>query len=173
MFEKYLLKTIHFDEAIVRVVRSSWMHYRWPIFIWTMLLIISCFLIYPLLTLGLAGVVVLTLLIGAALLGLIRIGIIWSLNVFIITNRRIIDIDQKKVFEKHVAECPLENIQDIIYNKKGVLSTLFNVGTVVIHTGGGKGRIEFVDISKPEVIKELVMNVQHRHGKDSERKQEI
>ncbi len=173
MFERYVLKSIHVDEAVIRIVRASVLHYRWSLIISSVILITSFFLLYPLLTLRVWGVALFVALCTIAFIGYIRTLIIWSLNVFIVTNRRIIDIDQRGVFEKHVAECPLENIQDIRYVKKGVLSTTCNIGTVIVQSGGGKGRIEFVDVPKPEEVKELIMNVQHHHNKKSAEEQEI
>lgn len=165
MFERYLLKTIHLDESVVKIVRPSWIHYRWKLAFVFVGLVITVFLFYPLFSLGSWGGVIFFILVAFFFFALLRIFILWSLNVYILTSKRIIDVDQRSLFEKHVAECPLENIQDIRYNKKGFFSTVFNVGTVIVQSGGGRGHIDFVDVPNPNTVKESIMNVQQHHSR--------
>ncbi|MFC1598305.1 PH domain-containing protein [Patescibacteria group bacterium] len=173
MFQKYLLKSIGYDEAVIRIFRSSLVHYRWSLLGYSGLVIASFFFLYPLQSFGRWGWLIFLILIIIALLGLIKTFLVWSLNVFILTNRRIIDIDRRKFFEKHVAECPLENIQDIRYNQRGVIATLFKIGSVIIDSGSAKGHIEMPDVPEPEAVKELIMRERRHHGKDEDETQEI
>jgi hypothetical protein len=165
MFERYLSKTIHVDESMIRLLRPSWLHYRWPIFWYTLALIAALFFLYPLQTLGWIGWVLFSTLFAFACLALLRLWLIRSLTAFVVTNQRVIDIDQKKLFERHVSECTLDSIRDIRYTKTGMMHTLRNIGTVIIETGGDHGHIECQDVRDPESVKELLTRVQH-HNKN-------
>lgn len=164
MFERYLTKSIRYDESVIRVLRPSWFHYRWPIAGYILLLLLALFFWYPLRTLGWIGWAAWALLTGLALWGLIRVLLIRSLTAFIITSQRILDIDHRKLFERHVSECPLENIRDIRYNKTGMVQMLYNIGTVIIETGE-RGHLECQDVRHPEEVKELLTRVQHHSKK--------
>ena len=61
-----------------------------------------------------------------------------ELDLFIITDRRIVDITQTGLLERHVADTPLENIQDVSASSKGLMETLFGYGTIRVQTAGKK-----------------------------------
>lgn len=172
MLTRLISRSIHIDEAVIQVIRPSLFYYRGKIFFCLLLLLGGCFFFYPLHTLGVWGDRIFLFLMLAALFGCARIVILWLLNVALLTNKRIIDMDQPRLFERHVSECPLAHIQEIRYNTKGLWRTLFVVGTVVIDAGSGRGRIELVDIPKPQAVKELIMNAQYQHTKTGGRSQE-
>src|SRR3989339_1011860 len=157
MFKRLLLQSIHADEAIIRIVRVSWFHYRWNILQYSILLISTCFFFYPLQTIGAWGIWIFLFLFLLSIIGFVRLYILWSLNVMLITNKRIIDIDQLHLFEKRVSECPLEHIQDIRYTMKGFFATLLQVGTVIIDSGSVRGHIEFTNIYHPAEVKDVIM----------------
>ncbi len=57
-----------------------------------------------------------------------------ELDLFVITDHRIIGIEQLSVFSRKIAESPLDRIQEVDAEQRGVLQTLFDFGTVNIHT---------------------------------------
>jgi signal transduction histidine kinase len=163
MFERYLCKSIHYDESVIRLIRPSWLHYRFAILGYSILILLAMFFLYPLQTFGKMGWVIFCVLLFAGLLGLFRIWFIRTLTAFIVTNQRIVDIEQRRFFERHVSECTLDNIRDIRYNTSGLLHMLANVGTVVIETGGDNGHLECQDVHAPESVKELLVRVGRNH----------
>ncbi|RLC36775.1 hypothetical protein DRH29_03840 [candidate division Kazan bacterium] len=60
----------------------------------------------------------------------------WYRDKFIITDHRIIDIDQKGLFTRRVSEIELDRIQNVTYTVAGFFQTLFNFGTVTIQSAG-------------------------------------
>jgi Bacterial PH domain len=91
--------------------------------------------------------------------------IIWIdyyLDVWIITDRRIINIEQKGFFSRIVSELELENIQDITTNVRGVIPTFFNYGHLYVQTAAEKERFIFRNIPNPYGIKDLIMNLQNK-----------
>lgn len=82
-----------------------------------------------------------------------------ELDVWIVTNYRIIAIEQKGMFSRNFAEHLIERIQDVSAHRKGILQTLLNYGDVEIQTAGEQERFIFNDVKKPEEIAKLINNL--------------
>ena len=68
---------------------------------------------------------------------LVFIYITWTnneLDLIIITNKRVIGIDQIAFLHRDFSECSLERVQEVNAETKGLLSNMFNFGTLTIHT---------------------------------------
>jgi hypothetical protein len=64
---------------------------------------------------------------------------IWThyyLDLWIITDRRIILVNQKGFFNRNVSMFRLERLQDIEYYISGIVATLLNYGTIKAQTAG-------------------------------------
>ncbi len=59
----------------------------------------------------------------------------WRNDIFQVTDDKIFDIDKKPLGEVNSRSAPLENIQSTEYERRGILSVLFNYGTVYINIG--------------------------------------
>lgn len=89
-----------------------------------------------------------------------RTWIIWSKNTFIVTNKRVIDVDQHGFFSKTVSECNYDKIQDVSYSIKGLLATLFHFGSIQIQTAGNVANLELDYLKNPAQIQELITDQQ-------------
>ncbi len=61
-----------------------------------------------------------------------------ELDLFVVTDQRLVDITQENLFHRRVADTPLENIQDATAEQKGFLPTILNYGDVSVQTAGKK-----------------------------------
>ena len=98
--------------------------------------------------------------------------IIWIdyyFDVWIITNRRIVNIEQKALFVRQVSELEIENIQDVTTEVKGVIPTFLNYGDVFVQTAAEKERFLFHNVPDPYGVKDLMMNLQKRIEKEEAR----
>lgn len=89
----------------------------------------------------------------------------YYLDVWIITNQRIVNIEQKGMFARVTSELELEKIQDITTDVHGVIPTFFNYGDLFVQTAAEQERFIFHNIPDPYTIKDLVMNLQSRAEK--------
>lgn len=80
--------------------------------------------------------------------------LVWFYDVYIVTNYRVISINQKSLFHREYAEIDLDQVQDITYTVKGVFATIMHFGTVQI-IGNGKV-LELVDMSDPDELQETI-----------------
>ena len=87
--------------------------------------------------------------------------IVWDLDCYIITSKRIIDIDQKSMFRRTVAEVEIENIQEAIYEINGPLEAFLNYGTVKIKMASS-GMISMEQIPNPAGVKDLIIKTQKK-----------
>jgi uncharacterized membrane protein YdbT with pleckstrin-like domain len=90
---------------------------------------------------------------------LFNIFIDYYLDVWIVTNKRILDIEQKGIFNRIVAEHSLDRIQDVTGSQKGVIQTLFKFGDVYIQTAGEIQRFDFHQVKNPFEIVRIVNNL--------------
>lgn len=74
------------------------------------------------------------------------------LDLAIVTDKRVVDIDQHGLFNRNVAELEYEAVQDVSAAKHGILQTLFNFGDVEIQTAGEKANFTFRTVARPEEI---------------------
>ncbi|NQV90145.1 PH domain-containing protein [Candidatus Uhrbacteria bacterium] len=80
----------------------------------------------------------------------------YYLDTWIITNERIINIEQEGLFVRTASELDLAAVQDTTAEIRGILQTLFTYGQVFVQTAGEKGRFHFKNIDNPEHVKEIV-----------------
>jgi len=80
----------------------------------------------------------------------------YYLDTWIITNERIINIEQEGLFNRTASELDLAAVQDTTAEIRGIWQTLFTYGQVYVQTAGEKGRFHFKNIDNPEHVKELV-----------------
>lgn len=80
----------------------------------------------------------------------------YYLDTWIITNERIINIEQQGLFNRTASELDLAAVQDTTAEIRGILQTIFTYGQVYVQTAGEKGRFHFKNIDNPERVKELI-----------------
>lgn len=60
----------------------------------------------------------------------------YYLDMWIITSERIIDIEQQGLFNREVSEIPLQSVEDVTIEIKGIIETFLKFGTIRIQTAG-------------------------------------
>lgn len=81
-------------------------------------------------------------------------------DVWIITDGRIINIEQKGMFSRVVSELELEKIQDVTTDVCGVIPTFLNYGDLLVQTAAEKERFVFHNVPDPYAVKDLIMKLQ-------------
>jgi len=91
-------------------------------------------------------------------------------DVWIITNERIVNIEQKGLFARHMSELNFGSVQDVTTVVTGILPTVLNYGDVVVQTAGEKERFVFRMIPDPYIIKDSIMKLSKNALDDDLRK---
>jgi len=87
----------------------------------------------------------------------------WYFNVYIITDRRVIDIDFKPLFYKKVSETTYDRLEDTSFEIKNFFGTIFNYGDVYIQTAGKNREFDFLNVPNPELIQDIISDYLSLH----------
>ena len=87
----------------------------------------------------------------------------WFINIYIVTDERVVDIDFYYLLNKNFSQAELNKVQDISYTTKGLLSTIFNYGDVVVQTASESPNLEFNKAPNPEKVVETIRDLIEKH----------
>lgn len=79
------------------------------------------------------------------------------LDIWIITDRRIVDIDQKSLFHREISTLRMERVQDVTFEINGIVATVFGFGDVHVQTAGETKGFIIKGVAQPERIKNLIV----------------
>jgi uncharacterized membrane protein YdbT with pleckstrin-like domain len=83
----------------------------------------------------------------------------YYLDIWVVTNHRIVNITQSGLFHRQVAELRLYRVQDATASIGGFLHTLLNFGTIEIQTAGEQSRFVFHDIPDPQEVTKTILHL--------------
>lgn len=90
----------------------------------------------------------------------------YYLNVWYVTEKRIIDVDQKKLFDRTVSNLRFDKIQDITIQIDGFLATMLHIGDIKVQTAAeDSGDFYMHNASKPDKIRSFIFS---QHNSASE-----
>jgi uncharacterized membrane protein YdbT with pleckstrin-like domain len=81
------------------------------------------------------------------------------LDMWIVTNDRIVDIEQHGLFHREITELDLYRIQDATATVKGFFATIFQYGDVNIKTASSNTNIIFMNIPNPNYVREQLIKM--------------
>ncbi|MFC1618065.1 PH domain-containing protein [Patescibacteria group bacterium] len=83
----------------------------------------------------------------------------WYFNITLVTSQRIVDIEQKGLFNRQVREVSYDKITEVTFKIKGLLATIFGYGTVSVFFTGADKPIVIQAIESPEIVKDQILKV--------------
>lgn len=90
----------------------------------------------------------------------------WFYNVFIVTQKRIVDIDYSNIIIHNVAFTKLSHVQDVNYSQVGFIRSLFNYGDVFAQTAGTEPNFDAHSVPQPRraahIIGDLIGKEAHK-----------
>lgn len=87
-------------------------------------------------------------------------------DVWIITNERIVNIEQKGLFVRHISELRFSQVQDVTSEVEGILPSILDYGEVFVQTAAEQTRFIFRNVPNPIGIKDLVMRLARNARED-------
>ncbi|PIP26389.1 MAG: hypothetical protein CO140_04705 [Candidatus Moranbacteria bacterium CG_4_9_14_3_um_filter_40_7] len=181
-YEKFHFSGQKANEQIILMVRRHWFNILEQFFIvfLMILLLLGSWIILPLFFPGvIASSLNVLFNFLRNLFGMfvwITFFLIWIdyyFDVWIITNKRVVNIEQKGLFNRQVSELELARIQDITTEVTGVIPTMLNYGDVFIQTAGENPRFIFRQVSDPYGIKDTLMNLQKKRNREEAKNSRI
>jgi len=104
---------------------------------------------------------------------------LWYNDLYVLTDQRLIDVDQHSLFSRSVTSTALDQIQEVKVDIKGPLESILGYGKVMIHTSGPHENLVLEVTPKPFIVQNTINQAFHdyrdkvgitRHGNISEAK---
>ncbi len=83
----------------------------------------------------------------------------YYLDAWVVTNERIVNVEQRGLFSRTISELDLARIQDVTSEVKGIIPSIFSYGDVYIQTAGEVERFDFEEIPHPHEIRKHLLEV--------------
>ena len=163
------LNTINVDnlragEAPRLVLRRHWIVFIY-VFLYIFFLIFSSFALlffFNSISLVISGSIIYLILVIYVSIFSIFIYTNWmnnELDLFIITNKRIIWIEQLSFLNRTVSECSLEDVQEVNGFTKWLLANLLNFWVITIHTASEKSEFTMEIVPDPLENSRNILNI--------------
>lgn len=144
------------DEKVLRVVRSYWL-VQMPRFAFAFVLVAApFFFMLPLFSAGKIGFAIFVISVLAGCLYGLRLAYLWFWNAFLVTNQRVVDVDQRGFFSRTVSEATYDKIQDVSFAVHGIWGTLLGFGKVDLQTAGQSANLELPNVENPKDTHHLI-----------------
>lgn len=83
----------------------------------------------------------------------------YYLDLWIVTNDRIVDIEQHNLFSRSITELDLFRIQDVTVEMHGFFATILDYGTISVKTASSNSHIIFYDVGRPNFFRQELIRL--------------
>jgi hypothetical protein len=91
---------------------------------------------------------------------------LWAINVYMLTTKRLLHIQHTGFFKKFVTETPLDRILNVSFSTSGFFSTIFHYGDVHVQIVGLEHPIVLNSVPNPSDVKDFIWKLHHTYGGD-------
>lgn len=88
------------------------------------------------------------------------------LDVWILTNERLIDAEQKGLFGREIAVVRTEKIEDVMTKVTGIFPSIFGYGDVHVQSAGAEREFVLRSVNNPKLARDLIMKEQERKANE-------
>lgn len=81
----------------------------------------------------------------------------YFLNAWVLTNRRIATIKQRRFFYREVSSLLLPRVQDVTTNVDGILSSVLGIGNIKVQSAGADIQFTMRGIPRPEQMRDIIL----------------
>ncbi len=89
--------------------------------------------------------------------------ILHYLHVAILTDDHFVEVAQNGLFVRKVSQMSLDKIQDVSASQKGIVHTMFNLGTVDVQTAGELPNFVIELVPDPNAIAQKIMTIEEQY----------
>lgn len=81
----------------------------------------------------------------------------YYLDAWIVTTRRVVNVEQHDLFHRTISELDLSRVQDVTSDVKGIIPSIFNYGNVHVQSAGSLERFVFEEIPHPHDVRKKLL----------------
>lgn len=157
-----LSKKIHLREGeeIKATIYRYGLIYIWQYLLGLVLVLAPAFFMFQLWAAGNWGYAAFGVSIVVGLFFIFRAWFFSRANRLIITSERVVDIYRAGWFNEIISIVAYPEIRDIFVERKGLMPSLFNYGTLVIETKSGQTLLEAKGVYKPQACQTFIADNQ-------------
>lgn len=89
----------------------------------------------------------------------------YYLDIWIVTDKRILNVEQRGLFSRTVSELHISKIQDVTSIVNGKIQTFLDFGNVDVQTAGEQKRFMFEMVPHPRQVAKMIMDLHHEAEK--------
>ena len=89
----------------------------------------------------------------------------FMLDTWILTNERLVDVEQIALFSRRVSTLSLDRIQDITIEESGLIETFFFFVNVLIQTASEIEQFKVIGAKNPVIMKDMIQQA-YREGRE-------
>ena len=147
------------DETVKHVIRRHPIIFFWPLLQATLALAIVV-VVFVYFDFGIVFYIVGILAVLFAGSTIFKANFLFQNSFCLITNQRVINIDQRSFFNRQITETDFSKIQDVTNTTSGMIGTTFNIGDIIIQTAGTQNQLVIKIIPDPyQVQQEITKNI--------------
>ena len=107
------------------------------------------------------------IIVGAILLVLILFAAtyIYQQSQLLVTDRSLIQIMQKTLFNRKVSRLSMSNVEDVNEEQRGILASIFNYGTLTVQTAGAMENFVFTLCPNPAQLADRIIEARQAYAK--------
>lgn len=91
----------------------------------------------------------------------------YYLDVWIVTNKKLVDVEQRGLFNREIATMQLSKIQDVTSEQKGLMPSILGFGDLHVQTAGREKEFVIRSVKDPNVLRKQLNDalVKYQEGK--------
>lgn len=110
------------------------------------------------------------MVLGAILLVLVLFTVtyIYRQSKLLVTDRSLVQIMQKSLFNKKVSRLSMSNVEDVSEEQRGILASIFNYGTLMVQTAGTMENFIFTLCPNPSGLADRIIEARQDYARKIE-----
>jgi len=89
----------------------------------------------------------------------------YYLDVWYVTEKRIIAIDQKRIFSREVSNVRFDKVQDVTVTVKGFIATFLDFGNIEVQTASEDKKDFYMTVVRhPQEVRKIIFNQQNKNS---------
>jgi hypothetical protein len=97
---------------------------------------------------------------------------IYKQSRLLVTDKSLVQIIQKTLFNKKVSRLSMSNVEDVSEEQRGFLASFFNYGTLTVQTAGTEDNFVFSLCPNPAKLADRIIEARQAYAKSIEEGQE-
>jgi uncharacterized membrane protein YdbT with pleckstrin-like domain len=92
----------------------------------------------------------------------------WRDDFYVVTDKRLVHVENIPLIRQNRSEAPINRVQNVVYERNGVLATVLDFGNLTVETFSGS--VSMKDVPQPEDVKNVIFREVERQTSTSRAK---